>query len=641
MPAKENKMMLFNVKGFISEPSDEDLKKILPANLAVQGHDLDNLLIEDSEALIKRIKGESKDAKPILNIELDTNKSVSVSKEDLKHLQEAGIKVCFSFNQYDAEEEEKKKSESLWKSLLALADHVFFANEEDQKAAISKNHITENKTTFIKPLIEIEKEILKRPANILITGEPTLKLLTDAAEAAKTLGKNTRIIVANPIIDPVNITNLIMAKFALTDENQYEGIKLEVEYLLKNGNGTKDIALLIEKYTKQFEKDLKSDQLNPIDIYLDPKPELLQDIYRQARYTIPQAGNTNDHNGCIPLGNYGTEQDIVAEIKQREIATGINEGFVGQRHQESAQQQLKKVNAILQKIIAEPAGIGANISQQSLLPQNQRQDSDYYSDDKIQTLLEASVDPKTVSVHTCFSLSPAPQIKPLEESTKVVMATQRELLEASFKASIESLQTKDTTAALYVLNIGSKILPDGNVEGSHWIGLVMQEVDGKILFTYNNPTGTLLERDETLKNFLEDQRRALKAWGIESEIKDLHTKQQHNASDCGPWVVENLPKILKNEEITPIRDAKIAAIEGQNLRVVQTKILDEVEAKRQGEKVLSQQVQGPQVVQNIRGQQQDTQPIIRPHGNGFIPRPTPPPPPPPPGASNGKTVLVR
>ncbi len=591
MPAAikaENSIMLFNSTGL----KNSAFQEILSRNLEIPTLDieLDGEIIKKIQQITKKL-----DVSPILNIGVENNNNIPpFLEEDLKNLKAEKIKVCFSFNHYGSEEDEKKLQ---WKSLLAYADHVFFANESDQQKAIDKGHVSQDKATYIQPTSHlVEAEILKRPPNILITGAPKRELLDQAAEAAKELGASTRIIVADTSLDAENITNLIMAKFALTEQDQRVGINLEVQELLKDTiKGPQKVEKYIKQLTEQFNIDEKSSQINPIDISLDSAPEDLQNIYKKARYTIPHAVDTNYNNGCIPLGHWNQADDIVAEINQRKNTPIIDTIHISEMHEELKKSEQQQLKTILQEMVVASRNMEANVSPPSTYPENDlRPESYLYRDEDILTLLKASVDVKTVSIYdyhgSGFLLSST--TIPAEYVESNIQA-----LKKSVTKVIDDLEKGNKQAAIFPIN----------TDGTHWVGLVVNKdkETGNIIFTYVNSLGTSIDKAPELKKLLGEKIQQLEGSGIHAEFKDLQLKQQHNTTDCGPWVVDNLEKIAKKEEILPFPDENIAGQRGIGLRRHHALLLAGIQGKAQATVVQAGQ-EGTGVnaiVKNLKKQQ--------------------------------------
>ncbi len=416
---QENETILFNV---YASNNPQSQNRITMSQLASEMPiiELESVTegskVQDKSSIMSKIlkKAEEEQISPILNICYDSNRETPLLDDnDLVILKNKGVKVSFIFDNYDPKNETLFSS---WKGLLAKADHVFFANEKDSADAVAMKHVTEEKSSNIQRLSATklqQAEILKRPPNILISDKlPNKKILDQVVDATKQLG-NSRIIIVNPPSSADDITNIIASKFDIKDQDHLVGMKLEIQDILKDKvNGAKNLEKYVQQISEQFKKDHKKAEINPIDIYFDlSDQQKLQNIYQQAKYTIPQDETKNYNNGCIPLENLKKTNDIVNEIKQRENNNGINELAINdmQEHlDKSKQSAVWEIINDFKKIVVEkendidflPHG-GEHLTTESYL----------YENGDIASLLKLSLKDKEVSIQPTTRLDDKEELK--------------------------------------------------------------------------------------------------------------------------------------------------------------------------------------------------------------------------------------
>ncbi|WP_367364451.1 Ulp1 family isopeptidase [Candidatus Tisiphia endosymbiont of Nedyus quadrimaculatus] len=557
---KENKVRLFNINGHVGQETQQNIivanfdlnipTRELKYNIQNGKLNKDNII---SEILHEVKQGET----PILNIQYNSNmEKPIIDTNDLAALKKSGVQTCFTFGNYNAYNQTLPYY-NYWPPLLAQANHVFFANANDQIRAVAEKHVVQEKTSHIQSMQVsnlIESEILKRPPNILVSGKlPNKERLTEVMFAAKELGKNTRVIVASNPSSVDDMASIIATKFGINDQNQQLGIKLEVEEILKDKiGGAKKLENYISQLSQQFQKDLNIAEINPVDIYFDlSDPLRLQNIAKQAKYTITQGGSVeNLTNGCIPLAQgHGKRADIVAEVKQREAVPGINSLTIKDMQEnlnEYKQENAKRITNTLQQV-ADERGVSTrqNEVEHSLPEGSKLTKLDYlYDEDDIGNVLKASVDQTKVSIITHASIG--------EESL---------LKETLYKAVYSDLIVDNKEAVIIPLNTGHE----------HWVSLaITKDNEGGIVFTYNDPMGTDIDTRVDLVDMV-------KKVCPDAKIVDLHTEQQQNDKDCGAFVVDNLIKMAKGEAILTTEESKNI---GTTLRQAHAKTMDLEKAKQ-------------------------------------------------------------
>jgi hypothetical protein len=561
----ENNVVLFNIGGSHENQETQhstSMSKLVSSaipTIELKLHMQDGKL--DKNHIVNEILDKAEDLKrtPILNIQFNSNMEKPLFDEnDLIDLKNLGIKVCLTFGNYNAQNQNLQFS---WQPILTEVNHVFFANANDQIRAVAEKHVVKEKTSHIQSMPVsnlIESEILKRPPNILLSGKlPNKERLNEVANAAKELGKTRIIIASNPSsID--DVTSIIASKFGVSNKDQQLGIKLEVEEILKDTvGGAKKLENYISQLSQQFQKDLGKTEINPVDIYFDlSDPQKLQNIAKQAKYTVPsQQGYTieNFTNGCIPLDQgQGRSSDITAEVKQRETVPGINSLTV-QDMQENLndykpENVIKRVINAFKQMANERSKVIPMKQDKAVHSSPEGNDltrSDYlYNEDDIGNLLKASVDQTKVSVITHASLQ------------------EEELLKDTIKHAVHSDLTVDGKEAIIIpLNTGYE----------HWVSLAITKDKDNIVFIYNDPMGTPINTRAKLLEMINE------ICPDNAKIVDLKTKQQQNDVDCGPFIVDNLTKMAKGKNILTTEQSKDT---GAILRKEQARTMDIEKARK-------------------------------------------------------------
>ena len=442
----------------------------------------------DIGAVATKIFGEAEKEKkaPILNIQVPSNAVPPlIDEEELKTLKELGIKVVFSFERYDISKDER------WKPMLSNADHVFFANDQDRASAVSEKHIVQTKASYAEPYANLEEqEILSRKPNILMSeGLQDKEQINKLVDAAKSLPPTRIIMAVNTTLQNdteeakqarnTSVTNAIAAKFGISDKDQIAGIGFEVEEILQDKvNGPKKLEAYVSQLTEQFQKADKN--INPVDIYFDfSNPRKIRDLQKQTKYTM-DTGTHNFTSGCIALGQQGgnTKEELINEVQAREANSGPNEVAIAHMQEVLGQVQAKTTQ-VLQNIVSEPQDKTPKLRTPEQSQSNSISQPDYlYTDQDISTLLHLSLNEDRVSIQPVLSLQPS----------------YREVLRESMLGALTSVASEGKDAAVIPLETG----------GAHWVGLaITKDTEGKIVFTYNDPVGTLINnREDLLKMIL-------------------------------------------------------------------------------------------------------------------------------------------
>lgn len=138
---KENKVRLFNINGHVGQETQQNIivanfdlnipTRELKYNIQNGKLNKDNII---SEILHEVKQGET----PILNIQYNSNmEKPIIDTNDLAALKKSGIQTCFTFGNYNAYNQTLPYY-NYWSPLLAQANHVFFANANDQIRAVAK-----------------------------------------------------------------------------------------------------------------------------------------------------------------------------------------------------------------------------------------------------------------------------------------------------------------------------------------------------------------------------------------------------------------------------------------------------------------------------------------------------------------------
>jgi hypothetical protein len=536
----KEKFVLFNVNN--NEGKDES---ILQLDSTIPQVQLNPSIMRDHNVDIDRMaseileKAEQEGRKPILNIQVRSSEMPPLIDEDkLSVLNALGIKVVFSFEHYDS-----KNSGGRWSSILKDADHVFFAKDKDREGAVSQKHVSRLKAFHVSSFTTlIESEILSRKPNIFMSeGLEDAQRIREVVEAAKEF-PGTKVIMAVDTTSQQSVNNAIAARFGIDNADQLIGIKLEVDDILRDKvHGPKKLEAYISQLTKQFQDNGK--EINPVEIYCDfSNPKTLQDLYKQAKYTILPQGSKeqNFSSGCIPLQGASTKESIVSELSARERANTLNKFSISKMKEVLVEIKEKIIN-ILRSIIAgpkeaskiaEPVRSAPKIAQPVHSQSNSIKQPDYlYEDRDIEALLKLSLNQDKILIQPVLSLAPS----------------YREILSGTMLETIMSIEGGGKDAAVMPLETG----------GKHWVCLaVTKDEDGKMVFTYNDPIGTPISARQDLVKMIGEM-------APHAKIVDLHTKQQQNNVDCGPFVVDNLVKMATGQ---PILDTQQSQNAGARLR---------------------------------------------------------------------------
>lgn len=488
---------------------------------------IENGIITNKDAMLAEMLGSSEGKQPILNIQLDSNlQTPPIELEDLENIHNLGIKVCFTFNNYYINTENKLSH------LLEKADHVFFTKNEAEKTAIASKSINLKKISSVQYLQAanlVESEILKRPPNILISGNSfPVDGLTEATAAVKQ--HNARLIIAVNSSTPEQITNLVSSKFNIEEPDQRLGLQLEIADILQDkANGPKKLEDYITKLSQQFQKDLGKSEINPIDIHFTHSPKELQEITRQAKYTVNFSSETIQSmtNGCIRL----QKGHLSKEFGARENNNSINKTTLKEMQyaldQYKPSNVVEKILKVLQTITRTSKNLVNKEQTQEHIPQaHLLKQKDYlYTEDDIAVVLKHSIKPDTVII-------------------KHASLTELDLLKDTLRNTIFSdLIVNGNKSVVIPLNTGNE----------HWVSMVIthNKDNDALTFIYNDPLGAPIEkRPELLK--------MIKEIVPEARILDLKTLQQLNNTDCGPFMVDNLIKLAAGGNILSTVVAKSA-----------------------------------------------------------------------------------
>ena len=556
----KEKLVLFSVNN--NEGQDES---ILQLDSTIPQVQLNPSITQDLGHMASEIleKAEQEGRKPILNIQVRSNEMQPFIKEDeIDRLKASGIKVVFSFEHYDSRSNENK-----WRSIINNADHVFFANDQDRVGAVSQRHVVRLKSSYVFPSNTLTKsEILDREPNIFMSeGLENNEKLREVVEAAKAV-PGTKVIMAVDTASQESVTNAIAARFGINDPNHLEGIKLEVEDILRDKvHGPKKLEAYVSQLTEQFEVDGK--EINPVDIYCDfSKPQKLQNLHKQAKYTVlsqdPQARDFS--NGCIPLGEGGRgTQQITAELSSREQGGNafLNELSISDMQEKIRDKAQVKTLQALQSVVVEPKK-ASELAQHIVSDSHSIKKLDYlYEDRDIEALLKLSLNQDKILIQPVLSLK----------------ESYRDTLKEAMNETIESIRYDENEAAVIPLETG----------GKHWVCLaVTKDKDGKMVFTYNDPMGTPISERQDLVKIIQEM-------APEAKIVDLHTKQQQNYVDCGPFVVDNLVKMATGQ---PILDTQQSQNAGARLRAEHSLAISSNQAAEHAASIKGSIVRGGTVV---------------------------------------------
>ena len=99
------------------------------------------------------------------------------------------------------------------------------------------------------------------------------------------------------------------------------------------------------------------------------------------------------------------------------------------------------------------------------------------------------------------------------------------------------------------------------IHGNHWVAAVIRErfPGEKVLqVIFNNPMGSALSNEGlNAFNFLNPINNNLTGGWTFPGLRDLKLKQQKNSCDCGPFTVDNLVKLAKEDNLSGLSDKQI------------------------------------------------------------------------------------
>lgn len=162
----------------------------------------------------------------------------------------------------------------------------------------------------------------------------------------------------------------------------------------------------------------------------------------------------------------------------------------------------------------------------------------WYTEDNIKNILEANIDQDKFSIVTHVDLAHPEQVR-----------------DALREGVYEDLKKK-----------GKVVLMPINTGHGHWVSMMISKDDtNKIIFTYNDPLGTLLNDRPNLVKLITEI-------CPDAEIIDLKIQQQEegNTSDCGVFVCDDL---IRQSEGLAILTTEQSRGQGLNLRKSQAETL--------------------------------------------------------------------
>ncbi len=544
-----------------------ELPTIVSLQISKESH------ISDKERIFAEILKESREQNknPIFNIQLNNNNVKPIFKsQDLINLHNLNIKSTITFEHYSSLAGNPELA-AYWKKIFAKTNHVFFANEQDRELAINENIINRDKATTITDIDSVLSVF-----NNLVDDKKVNKLLSsDIPEKADldTLIKTTnnqggRVIVKTWPISLEQATNLIMAKFGITSEDQIYGLKLEITEILKDpNNAAENLKKYVSQISQQFQKDLGKSEVNPIDVKFDkaqimknmpdgtqkepiisyePKEPEQQGFFRKVLNYFKSVitsflGKKEESQAFQPQPMAKTESQLTElpkEQKQQPTLATTKQQTTQQINTNYSQKDWEKMGMTEQAYKAmmadnnpvrqQPASTYQTQPTQYNTAKNITQPNYLYNEDDIKKILEASIDKNKFSIFNHASLA------------------EPELLKATLSVAIENLIVENKPAII-PLNTGHE----------HWLILVAkQDEKGNIKFIYNDPKGNPIGDRPKVTQYIN-------AAYPGTTIEDLKTRQQQNKYDCGVFICDSAIKIANNK---PILTTKEAENKGQELR---------------------------------------------------------------------------
>ncbi|HJD55419.1 MAG TPA: C48 family peptidase [Rickettsia endosymbiont of Pyrocoelia pectoralis] len=503
---------------------------IVPLRTNKESHisDKDRIFAEILKESIKQGKD------PIFNVQLNNNDIKPIFKsQDLTNLQNLNIKSTITFDRYNSLAENPELAK-YWQEILAKADHVFFANKEDQELAIKENIVSKEKTTSIK---DTDIDSVISVFNNLTDDKKVNKLLSDTIPDKTNLDKiiNTaknqggRVIIKAWPLALDDATTLIASKFGIKSEDQIYGLKLEVNEILKDPiNAPENLQKYVSQISEQFQKDRGIAEINPIDFNFDREKIMKNkdDIITQETTTPYEQKKENQPE---PEGFF---RKLVNYFKNMVTAIFNKKEETPAPTKQSPQYDHDNI-------------VHAHIETQDI--SNIKKPNYLYTEDDIKNILEANIDKNKFSIFHHASL------------------TEPEILKDTLQVAVNDLVVNNKPAII-PLNTGHE----------HWLTLMATQDDkGNVTFIYNDPTGRPIEDRPEIKKYINEVYPGV-------EIKDLKTPQQQNAYDCGVFVCDNLIKMSKNENILSTEQSKG---QGTNLRNAQAGILATNVLKQQAQEI--------------------------------------------------------
>lgn len=576
--------------------------------------------ISDKERIFAEILKESmeQNKNPIFNVQLNNNNVKPIFKsQDLINLQNLNIKSTITFEHYNSLAGNPELA-AYWKEILAKTNHVFFANEQDRELAINENALNRDKATTItdtNSVLSVFNNLADdKKVNKLLSGA-----IPDKAELDKLIKKTKnqggRVTVKTWPLSLDQATNLIIAKFGITSDDQIYGLKLEITEILKDpNNAAENLKKYVSQISRQFQKDLGKSEVNPIDFNFDreqvmknipdpqkettisyetkqpEQPGFFRRVFNYFKSVITSyLGKKEETQAFQPQPTTKTEPELIelpkeqTQEKTTPILAAIKQQTTQQINTNSSQKDWEKIGMTEQAYKTMMSNnipaVTSNTTQHDpfRIPLEVRDINDvkkpnhWYENHQIQYILEASLDKNNFSVHAPISLNQNidPSLLPTDQIPENVL-----------KNAISQVTDGKKKAAVIPIEMGY----------GHWTGLVAtyDEKDKQVILTFNDSLGNSIDYDGKKLPKLIDK--ALGNLPNKPIIIDEKIKQQDNNFDCGVFTVDNLIKIAKGQQILKTN--------AQELRNQHAEILTQAMTKQQAQGIGQQMQKDPKVPNN-------------------------------------------
>lgn len=167
---------------------------------------------------------------------------------------------------------------------------------------------------------------------------------------------------------------------------------------------------------------------------------------------------------------------------------------------------------VIQKLLSEQDQVN-NIKQNHLIMQDI---NPWYSVDKLDKLLH-------LKLYNKKQISIAPSIE----------FERKELLVENISVAAKEVMDSNKIAVMPI-----------HLHNNHWTALVIKkQADGSLQILYNDPKGNSLMSEKNSGALL----KAISKVNAEFTLVDIRLKQQDNDDDCGPYTIENLVKLAKED----------------------------------------------------------------------------------------------